>query len=49
MITKALVNDRLTHGQEALILQTEMERLSGTLFDHLMTKGQQNQELKDAQ
>jgi hypothetical protein len=40
MITKAFVNDRLTHEQEALILQAEMERLSDTLFDHLMTKGQ---------
>jgi hypothetical protein len=40
VIRKVFVNDRLTHGQEVLILRAEMERLSDTLFDHLMTKGQ---------
>jgi hypothetical protein len=48
-IKKAFVNDRLIREKKALILQAEMERIAGTLFDHPVTEGQQRQGLKGSQ
>src|SRR2546423_1304666 len=41
-ITKAFVNDQLFREKEALILQSEMERITDTLFDHRLWKVSKN-------